>query len=106
MSRHVEKARNTLQSLNSQILLHKNALQSTQSDIKSTQAKIEGSYKDRDSNSIMDHIASLDEFILVQQDHKYGKIFAEQIAQEYQSVIKFSENKLQIIQANIPALSQ
>lgn len=106
LTRHTEKAQATLQSLNSQILFHKNALQNTQTDIKNTQAKIETSYKDRDSTGIMDNIADLDEFVLVQQDHKYGQIFAQQIAKEYQSVITFSENKLRAIQANIPALAQ
>ncbi len=54
----------------------------------------------------MDNLADLDEFVLVQQDHKYGQIFAEQITKEYQSVIQFSDNKLVVIQANIPALVQ
>lgn len=106
LEKHTEKARITLQSLNGQILFHKNALKNVQTDIKNTQARIEASYKDRNSTGIMDTVAELDEFTLVQQDHKYGQIFAEQISKEYQGVLQFSENKLQVIKANIPALVQ
>jgi hypothetical protein len=104
--KHTEKARATLQAITAQMLFHKNALQSTQSDIKNTQAAIEASYKNRDSSGIMDNIADLDEFVLVQQDHKYGQIFGQQIAKEYQDVITFSESKIQVLKANIPALVQ
>lgn len=104
--KHTEKARATLQAITAQMLFHKNALQSTQSDIKNTQAAIEASYKNRDSSGIMDNIADLDEFVLVQQDHKYGQIFGQQIAKEYQNVITFSESKIQVLKVNIPALVQ
>ena len=90
--------------MNAQILFHKNALKNTQNDIKLMQSKIESSYKNRDSTSMSQNIADLDELVLTQQDHKYGSILHQQIANEYQSVIKFSENKLQAISANIPAL--
>lgn len=106
LTRYTEKAKSTLQSINAQALVHKSALQTVQTDIKNTQAKIESSYKNRDSTSIMNNIADLDEFILIQQDHKYGQIFDQQIASEYQSIIQFSENKLQVLKANIPALVQ
>lgn len=104
--RHTEKAKATVQSLNSQTLFHTNALKNVQTDIKSTQTAIETAYINRDSAGIIDAIADLDEYVLIQQDHKYGQIFSQQMSKEYQSVIQFSENKLQIIQANIPALVQ
>jgi hypothetical protein len=103
---HTERAKKTLQSLNAQKLYHTNALQDVQTDIQNSQIKIEKAYTDRDSGSIMNAVADLDEFVLIQQDHKYGKIFGQQITKEYQSVLKFSENKLQAIQSNIPALVQ
>jgi len=106
LTRHTKKASNSLQAINAQILVHKNALTSTQTDIKNTQAKIEQSYRDRNSTAIMDGVAELDELILVQQDHKYGQVFGQQIASEYQNLIQFSEAKLAVLQANMPALVQ
>jgi hypothetical protein len=104
--RHTEKAKTTLLSLNSQTLFHTNALKNIQTDIKNTQLNVETSYYNRDSGSMMNAIADLDELVLMQQDHKYGQIFGQQISKEYQFAIGFSENKLQVIQANIPALVQ
>ena len=103
---HSQKAYTTLQAVNAQAIVHKNALTSTQSDIKSVQAKIERSYHDRNSTAIMDSIAQLDELVLVQQDHIYGQIFNQQIASEYDTLIKFSDAKLTVLKANIPALVQ
>lgn len=101
-----ETAKQSLQKTQAQVLFHKNALQSVQNDIKNTQNRIETAYAERNSTAITDAIADLDELILIQQDHKYGQIFAQQIAKEYQSLIDFSEKKLEAIKANIPALTQ
>ncbi len=101
-----EKAKQSLQKAQAQVLFHKNALQNVQNDIKNTQDKIETAYTDRNSTAITDAIADLDELTLIQQDHKYGQIFAQQIVKEYQSLIDFSEKKLEVIQANMPALTQ
>ncbi|MEI6711970.1 MAG: hypothetical protein WCK88_07570 [bacterium] len=106
LTQHTEKAKATLQSITAQTLVHQSALQTVQTDIKNTQTKIEAAYKNRDSSGIMNSIADLDEFVLIQQDHKYGQIFGQQIVKEYQNVIQFSENKLQVIKANMPALVQ
>jgi len=106
LTSHSQKASTTLQAINAQTLVHKNALTSTQADIKNTQAKIEQAYLDRRSSAIMDNIAQLDELTLVQQDHKYGQIFGQQIASEYEKLIKFSDTKLTLLKANIPALVQ
>lgn len=106
LARHTEKARITLQAVSSQITFHQNAFKNVQNDIKKAQAEIESAYINRNSSGIINAIADLDEFVLVQQDHKYGQIFGQQIIKEYQSVIQFSENKLQVMQANIPALVQ
>lgn len=104
--RHTEKAKETLKSLDSQTLFHTNALKNTQIAVKNTQTQVETAYKNRDSGSIMNAIADLDELVLTQQDHKYGQIFGQQISREYKTVMLFAENKLQVIQANIPALVQ
>lgn len=106
LSEHTQKAITTLRAINAQALIHKNALVGTQTDIKNTQAKIEQAYRDRSSSGIMDGIAQLDELLLVQQDHKYGQIFGQQIAGEYQNLIQFSDEKLTVIKANTPALVQ
>jgi len=106
LTRHTEKARKTVQSINAQMIFHQNALKNVQIDIKNAQSEIESAYINRDSSGISNAIADLDEFVLVQQDHKYGQIFGQQITKEYQSVIVFSENKIQAMQANIPALVQ
>jgi hypothetical protein len=103
---HTDKAYTTLGILDKQAVFHKDALQNVQNDIKDVQAKIEASYRERNSSEIINNIALLDEFVLVQQDHKYGQIFHQQLAKEYKSVIQFSENKLQVIKANIPAIVQ
>ncbi len=104
LTRHTEKAKVTVQTISAQALVHKNALQSNQTDIKNTQIAIEKSYNERNSTGIIDNIARLDEFVLVKQDHTYGQIFDQQVIKEYQSVIQFSEVKIQVLQANMPAL--
>lgn len=106
LTNHSKRAYTTLQAINAQALSHKDALTSTQADIKNIQAKIEQSYRDRNSSAIMDNIAQLDELTLVQQDHKYGQIFGQQIASEYEKLLNFSETKLTVLKANIPALVQ
>lgn len=104
LTRHTEKAKLTVQAISSQASIHQNALQSNQIDIKNTQVAIEKSYSERNSSKIMDNIARLDELVLVKQDHTYGQIFDQQIVKEFQSVIQFSEAKIQVLQTNIPAL--
>lgn len=101
-----DQARQTLKNLLDQATMHKNALTTVQSEIKNTQQQIETAYSERNSNALMDAVAHLDELMLVQQDHKYGQVFAQQTATQYQKIIQFSEKKMQIIEANIPALSQ
>lgn len=106
LTNHTQKATITLQAINAQALMHKNALTSTQTEIKDTQTKIEQSYQNRNSSAIMDGIAQLDELVLVQQDHKYGQIFGQQIASEYQNLMTFSQAKITVLKANMPALVQ
>lgn len=106
LTRYTKKAEATLQAITTRALVHKNALASIQTDIKNTQATIEKSYRERNSSAIMDGIAQLDELILARQDHTYGQLFDQQIAQEYQNLMKFSIEKLKVIQVNMPALVQ
>lgn len=48
----------------------------------------------------MDAIARLDELTLVQQDHKYGRVFAQKASEEYTDLIAFSESKNTVLRAN------
>lgn len=106
LKNHTDNAKKTYQVIQSQTELHRNALKNVQGEIKNLQINIEWSFRERNSSGIMNGISDLDELALIQQDHLYGQLFGQQIMREYQSVIKYSDKKLELIQANISALTQ
>lgn len=86
--------------------LHTNALNSTNADIKNTQAQIESSYNDRDGNSIMEYLTQLEELHIQEQEHQNISVFAIRVGKEYKALTDAAIQKISVLRANIEPLSK
>lgn len=86
--------------------LHTNGLADVQAEIKNIQAVIESAYSARDSDTIIQGIADLEELHITEQEHKNVIVFSQRFIKEYTELTTAIEKRLILIRANIVPLIQ